>query len=731
MDLTLAGISNTFAFFDDILIVTHGTEEEHIQKVEEVLKRLDEANVNLKLGKCNFAASEIDWVGYKLSQEGVASINSKVQGISDRLKPTNLKQLRSYLGAVNQLNKFIPNLASICYPFRTFLKKDTNWEWNKEHDKAFEQIKNKIKTVTILNHFKRDCPLRIICDASKAGLGALLQQEKIGEWQPLSVASRFLTELESKYSINELELLAIVWSVEYFRSYVYGVPFKIISDHKALSTILKGQKGNKTYSSRLTRWVDRLLPFDFEVIHGPGRTLGIADYLSRNPAIHNESSINAKTLWDEWSTVNIVSEMKTNLLMNRNAIRGERQPIRNENSAADQKGEQSSSDAANGLKQTIKNALNENNFEMTEREREEQQLQAFAIKPPIKRPITSALLDKNSNTPLKSSIRKIGENILAGTYESDQTLQKFIKLLQHYDEKQFKKLPKVWQNRFNELSLDENIFIYVDERLVIPEELRRPIFRSLHWGHPGRDWMLQAVADIWWPQIHREIVLLAQTCNQCKDSGKNLKTIKSQSSFGKLTAAEAFNDELALDFAGRFKIAPKNTQYLLVAIDHKTGWPSASFANRPTAEKVKEFLNEHNAQNGIPKRIRTDPATIFRGEKFKTFCKNLFISHVECPIRDHRGNGKVERLIRTINERISAEKTINTEKGNAGLNRLLFALRTAATTNGSSLFENVFGQKPNTIKKIIIEKPKHCLENDSTLQLSPEDFQKDTDSTQF
>ena len=324
MDLTLAGISNTLAFIDDILIVTHGTEEEHIQKVEEVLKRLDEANVNLKLEKCNFAATEIEWVGYKLSQEGVAPINSKVQGISDRLKPTNLKQLRSYLGAVNQLNKFTPNLASICYPFRTLLKKDTNWEWNKEHDKAFEQINNKMKTVTILNHFKRDCPLRIICDASKAGLGAVLQQEENGEWQRLSFASRFLTELESNYSMNELELLAIVWSVEYFRSYVYGVPFKIISDHKALSTILKGQKGNKTYSSRLTRWVDRLLPFDFEVIHGPGRTLGIADYLSRNPTIHNESSINAKTLWDEWFTINIVSEMKTNLLMNRNAIRGER-----------------------------------------------------------------------------------------------------------------------------------------------------------------------------------------------------------------------------------------------------------------------------------------------------------------------------------------------------------------------------------------------------------------------
>ena len=280
IDLTLAGITNTFAFIDDIQIVTHGTEEEHITKVKEVLKRLDDANINLRLDKCTFAAKNIEWVGYNLSQKTVAPINSKVQGISERLRPTNLKQLRSFLGAVNQFNKFIPDLAKLCFSFRTLLKRDNEWNWKEEQEKAFVTVNEAIKKATTLNHFKRKCHLRIICDASKSGLGAVLQQQEEGTWKPISFASRFLTELESKYSITELELLAIVWSIEYFRSYVYGVPFKIISYHKALPTVLKGQKANKTYSSRLTRWLDRLLPYEFEVIHGPGRTLGIADYLS-------------------------------------------------------------------------------------------------------------------------------------------------------------------------------------------------------------------------------------------------------------------------------------------------------------------------------------------------------------------------------------------------------------------------------------------------------------------
>ena len=187
MDLTVAGITNKFAFIDDILIVTHGTENEHIEQVKEVMKRLDGANINLRLDKCTFPAKSFEWVGYKLSQQGVAPINSKVQGISERLRPTNLKHLQSFLGAVNQFNKFFPDLAKLCLPFRNLLKKD-DWNCGEEQERAFTTVNEAIKEATTLNHFKRQCPLIIICDASKSGLGAVLKQEK-NEWKPISLAS--------------------------------------------------------------------------------------------------------------------------------------------------------------------------------------------------------------------------------------------------------------------------------------------------------------------------------------------------------------------------------------------------------------------------------------------------------------------------------------------------------------------------------------------------------------
>ena len=180
----------------------------------------------------------------------------------------------------------------------------------KEHEQAFGEIKA-IKTMNGLKHFKRNLPFRIICDASKEGLGAILQQQTKEGWETTHFASRFLTTFEQKYSINEIELLAVVWSIENFRNYVYGTEFEVVSDHKALMAVLKDNRANKTYSSGLTRWVDRLLPFQFKVLHAAGRTLGMADYLSRHPSPNNNNEQKIKAeLWNNWFTVNEITECK-------------------------------------------------------------------------------------------------------------------------------------------------------------------------------------------------------------------------------------------------------------------------------------------------------------------------------------------------------------------------------------------------------------------------------------
>ena len=136
---------------------------------------------------------------------------------------------------------------------------------------------------------------------------------------------------------------------------------------------------------------------------------------------------------------------------------------------------------------------------------------------------------------------------------------------------------------------------------------------------------------------------------------------------------------------------------------------------------------EYIAANGLPKRIRTDPGTVFKSEKFKQFCSDNFIDHVICPVRDHRGNGKVERMIRTINERLRINKEVVISKEKTGISKILFALRSEKGSDGKSAFERHLGRTPNTSKSRLIEK---CvLEKDPAINIEPEDFSEEADST--
>ena len=121
---------------------------------------------------------------------------------------------------------------------------------------------------------------RVKCDASHSGLGATLEQKTDNGWVPIALASRYLNAQENKYSTNEIELLAVVWAVDRFKHYLLGKEFILARDHKALTSALGEYKSNKTYQSRLTRWVYRLLPYQFRMVRIPGKDTGIVDYMS-------------------------------------------------------------------------------------------------------------------------------------------------------------------------------------------------------------------------------------------------------------------------------------------------------------------------------------------------------------------------------------------------------------------------------------------------------------------
>ena len=283
MDYTLIGLQNTYCFLDDIIIVSTGTEADHLAYVFKCLKKLDDDNLRINLQKCHFAKTEIEWLGYKFTQTGISPLESKTAAILTIPPPTTLKRLRSFLGTVHYIGKFIPHLAQLCHPLRPLLKKSVKFVWTDEHTKHFNLIKEKIANSTENSHYNPKLDVRVKCDASRSGLGAALEQNTSDGWKPIAFASRFLNSTEERYSVNELELLGIVWSIDYFKYYLYRKNFTVVTDHRAPLSLLKEHRSNKSNNSRLSRWIDRLLPYNFTIEHMPGAKMGLVDYISRNP----------------------------------------------------------------------------------------------------------------------------------------------------------------------------------------------------------------------------------------------------------------------------------------------------------------------------------------------------------------------------------------------------------------------------------------------------------------
>ena len=142
------------------------------------------------------------------------------------------------MASVHHLGKFIPNLSQLCYPFRPLLKKNTKFVWTDDYEEQFKLIKTKIAETAENKHFNPDLETRIKCDASRKGLGYALEQRTPNGWHTVAFESRFSNSVGDRYSINELELMGVVWSIEHFKFKLYGKPFTLITDHRALLSIM-------------------------------------------------------------------------------------------------------------------------------------------------------------------------------------------------------------------------------------------------------------------------------------------------------------------------------------------------------------------------------------------------------------------------------------------------------------------------------------------------------------
>ena len=169
-------------------------------------------------------------------------------------------------------------------PLYKLLKRDAKFEWSQEQDHAFERLKAKLTSQPILQYLDFCKEFVLTTDASNTGLGAVLSQGPLGKDLPIAYASRSLNKAEINYVTSEKELLAIVWATNYFRLYLYGRHFKVVTVHKPLTWIMNV----KDPGSRLLRWRIQLEEFDYETVYKKGSLNTNADALSRINSVVTE-----------------------------------------------------------------------------------------------------------------------------------------------------------------------------------------------------------------------------------------------------------------------------------------------------------------------------------------------------------------------------------------------------------------------------------------------------------
>ena len=269
MDQILEECPGTLGISDDVCVFGK-TEEEHDENLRNLMKISQKRGLVFNSKNCFIKQKQISFYGLIWDENGVHPDPQKCDNIQKKEAPTNVKELQQFMGIIQYMSPFIPKLSSHTDPLRKLLHKEAAWQ-----RKSLPTIKDLVHQEMTLSYYDPKKATILEVDISMTGIGAALIQDG----KPIAFASKSMTDTESRYANIERELLAVVFALERFHTYIYGKPVLVQSDHKPLENIQ--YKNLSKAPPRLQRMLLRIQPYNCTIQYKAGKEMIFADYLSR------------------------------------------------------------------------------------------------------------------------------------------------------------------------------------------------------------------------------------------------------------------------------------------------------------------------------------------------------------------------------------------------------------------------------------------------------------------
>ena len=279
MEVVLRGCFHCSAPYIDDIIVFSKDGQEHVGHLREVLGALRSSGLTTRRDKCVFGRTKLEYLGHLVGGGEMAVPHHRASAMQDYKLPKTKKQLRAFLGSCSYYRKFVQGFAQLS----SILSPDTSKlapnviVWDGRKLEAFNSLKVCLVDVCVLTVPSSEDSFILNTDASGLGIGATLNVVRDGVEKPVGYFSKQLTGAQTRYSVTELEALALFKAIHHYAHFLWGRKFLVRTDHQALVSLMSSRSLNK----RLHGWVLGLMDFDFEVVYRAGHLHGDADGMSR------------------------------------------------------------------------------------------------------------------------------------------------------------------------------------------------------------------------------------------------------------------------------------------------------------------------------------------------------------------------------------------------------------------------------------------------------------------